>query len=141
MRLLLFTDYSLKLLMYVAVNHGPSTIGGCARTYKIPKKHLEKVAPKLVAHGFLTSVLGRNGGLAMSRPPEEISIGSVVRITENDFEMAECFSNQNACLITAPCRLKSILKEALDEFLTVLDNHSLASLVVSNTELRSLLSA
>jgi Rrf2 family transcriptional regulator, nitric oxide-sensitive transcriptional repressor len=127
--------------MYVAVNHGPSTIGGCAATYGIPKKHLEKVAPKLVANGFLTSIIGRRGGLRLARPPEEISIGSIVRITENDFEMAECFSSSNACLITAPCRLRNVLSEALSEYLAVLDRHSLASLIISNTELRALLSA
>jgi Rrf2 family nitric oxide-sensitive transcriptional repressor len=127
--------------MYVAVNHGISTIGGCAAAYGISKKHLEKVAPLLVKKEFLTTVKGRGGGLLLARPPEEISIGQVVRVAESNFEIAECFGSNNTCIITPECRLRHMFADALDAYLTTLDRHTLAGLVVSNTALKSLLTS
>lgn len=135
MHLTTYTDYSLRVLMYVAMKDGLSTIQEIADAYGISKNHLMKVAFELGQHGFLQTVRGRKGGLKLARPPETIGLGDVIRLTEEDFAMVECFATGHGCIIAAPCRLKGVLSEALKAYLAVLDRYTLADLTKRNSSL------
>lgn len=135
MHLTTYTDYSLRVLMYVAMKDDLSTIQEIADAYGISKNHLMKVAFELGHYGFLETVRGRKGGLKLARPPEEINLGEVIRLTEENFAMVECFGSGNKCVITAPCRLKGVLSEALKAYLGVLDRYTLADLTKRNSSL------
>jgi len=132
MRLTNFTDYALRILMYAAVQNGRLiTIEETSEVYGISKAHLMKVANQLTRSGFLKAVRGRSGGLMLSRAPGKISLGDVVRATEPDFALVECFSPDNCCLITPRCRLRGVLKEALSAFEATLDRYTLADLLLN----------
>lgn len=131
MRLTFYTDFSLRMLMYLAVKDELSTIEEIAAAYGISRNHLMKVAHRLGRNGFIETVRGRGGGLRLSRKPGEIRVGDVVRTTEDDFRMVECFDMEtNTCRITGACKLKGILGEALNAWAAVLDRYTLADLVV-----------
>lgn len=131
MRLTNFSDYSLRVLMYAATRDGTLvTIEETAAVYGISRAHLMKVANLLVHAGFLKSIRGRTGGLTLARPPGEIGIGAVLRVTEPDFALVECFGADNRCLVTPRCRLRGVLGEALTAFVTTLDRYTLADLVL-----------
>lgn len=132
MRLTDFSDYSLRLLMYAAVRDDQLiTIEETAQVYGISRAHLMKVANQLTRAGFLKAVRGRSGGLALARRPEQIRLGDVLRATEPDFALVECFRSDNLCLITPRCRLRGMLKEALAAFSGTLDRYTLADLLLS----------
>lgn len=125
-----YTDYSLRVLMYVALKGDEiSTIGEIADSYGISKNHLMKVVQQLNAKGYLIALRGKNGGLRLNGPAANINIGNLVRDTEEDFALVECFSGNNSCNITPACHLKSVFKEALEAFFKALDQYTLADLV------------
>jgi Rrf2 family transcriptional regulator, nitric oxide-sensitive transcriptional repressor len=131
MRLTNFSDYALRVLMYAAAQEDRLiTIERTAAVYGISRAHLMKVANQLTRAGFLKAVRGRTGGLALARPPGEIRLGDVVRATEPDFALVECFAVDNRCVITPRCRLRRALSEALGAFLTTLDQYTLADLIL-----------
>jgi Rrf2 family nitric oxide-sensitive transcriptional repressor len=141
LRLTLYTDYALRLLMYLAVKEsGLATISEVAASYGISKNHLMKVAHELGLAGYVATVRGRSGGLRLAKPVEAIGLGDVVRRTEPDMALVQCFEP-----IDAPCTIRSccVLRRALDKagaaFLAVLDSYSLADLVKPHAPLRSLL--
>jgi len=132
MRLTTFSDYAMRVLIYAAASPDRLiTIEETANAYTISRAHLMKVVNALTRHGFLRSVRGRAGGLALALPPEEIGLGAVVRATEPDFVMAECFGADSCCAIRRHCRLPAILKEALDAFMDTLDRYTLADLLLA----------
>lgn len=132
MRLTNFSDYALRLLMYAAAREDRLvTIEEAAEVYGISRAHLMKVANHLTRTGYLKAVRGRAGGLTLARPPEQIRLGDVVRETEPDFTLAECFSADGRCIITSGCRLRTALREALAAFSTTLDRYTLADLTVA----------
>src|SRR5690606_31820486 len=122
-----YTDYSLRVLMYVALkNDGLSTIGEIADSYGISKNHLMKVVQELNIKGYITAIRGKNGGLRLAGPAEAINIGQLVRATEQDLALVECFSGGQHCVITPACELKKVFAEALEAFFAVLDQYTLA---------------
>lgn len=131
MRLTRHTDYALRLLMLLAVEpQDIHTIEEAARRYAISRNHLMKVALRLSQAGFVTSLRGRKGGLQLARPADEINLGAVVRATEDNFALVECFdAERDACVISSACGLKGPLEEALLAFLTTLDRYSLKDLI------------
>lgn len=141
MRLNTQTDYALRLLMHLAVNSARLvTIQEVADRFSISKNHLMKLASALTHEGFVISVRGRSGGLKLAKPPERITIGAVVRCTENDFALVECFqAGRGECLITPACRLKGVLNGAVTAFLTELDRCTLSDLVQGNAPLEQML--
>ena len=143
MRLTTYSDYCLRLLMYAATKPDRVTIQGAADAYGISKNHLMKVAFDLGRLGYLDTVRGRGGGVRLARPPEEIRLGELLRRTEEDFRIVECFNaGTNRCVISHACRLKGILGEATAAWLAVMDRYSLADLTGQNPALaRQLLSA
>ncbi|CDG83355.1 RrF2 family transcriptional regulator [Janthinobacterium agaricidamnosum] len=131
MRLTAYTDYTLRTLMYLGMNLDRLvTIQDIADLHAISKNHLMKVVHQLGLSGIVETVRGRNGGLRLKRDPADINIGAIVRDTETDFFMAECFNTaHNTCPLTPGCKLKSALAEATRAYLAVLDQVSLASLL------------
>ncbi len=130
MRLTDYTDYSLRALIYVAAHPGEIvTIQHIADAYGIPRNHLIKIVQKLGQAGFLHTTRGRAGGLRLGRAAEEINIGAVVRTTENDFALVECFHDDDHCIITSDCKLKNLLNRALQSWFEVLDAVTLKDLV------------
>jgi Rrf2 family nitric oxide-sensitive transcriptional repressor len=131
MRLTDYTDYSLRTLIYVAVHPGELvTIQRIADAFDIPKNHLIKIVQKLGQDGFLHTVRGRAGGITLGRPAVEINVGAVVRATEPDFSLVECFhAEDNHCVITRVCGLRGVLDSALMAYINVLDGYTLQDLI------------
>jgi Rrf2 family transcriptional regulator, nitric oxide-sensitive transcriptional repressor len=131
MKLTSFTDYSLRVLIYVAAQSAASArIADIARTYDISEHHLTKVVQSLGKAGFLTNVRGHGGGLELARPAREIKVGAVVRHTEGAAMPAACFDPTAIdCKILRVCRLRLVFEEALRAFYAVLDDYTLEDLV------------
>ena len=142
MRLTLYTDYSLRVLMYLAADPDQtSTIQAIADGYNISKNHLMKVAYELGQAGYVETVRGRNGGLRLARVASQIKLGDLVRECEGDFTLVECFdAEHNQCVLTPVCKLKDVLKEALDAYFQSLNQYSLADLLKQKKTLVKLLS-
>ena len=125
-----YTDYSLRVLMYVALKGEEiSTIREIAESYDISKNHLMKVVQALNSEGYLIALRGKNGGLRLNGRPEDINSGALGRHTEQDFALVECFGSDNGCIITPACQLKFVLAEALEAFFKTLDKYTLADLL------------
>ena len=142
MRLTLYTDYSLRVLLYLGVKGEGrlSTIQEIADAYNISKNHLMKVTYDLGQLGLIETIRGRGGGIRLAEKPENINIGRVVRHTEEDFQIVECFSEENnMCKISPVCQLKFALNEALNAYLQVLDRYTLADFLLSKEEMFKLL--
>jgi Rrf2 family nitric oxide-sensitive transcriptional repressor len=137
MRLTQWTDYSLRVLMYCAAceqRELPVTITEIADSHGISRSHLTKVVHQLGAHGLLDTTRGRGGGMRLCKPAAQINVGEVVRQTETDFAMVECFDAQtNQCTLSPQCRLKGVLQQATDSYLAVLDGVTLADLIAPAT--------
>lgn len=133
MRLTQWTDYSLRVLMYCAASaqrEQPATIGEIAEAHGISRSHLTKIVMTLSGLGLLETTRGRGGGLRLLKPAQAIVLGEVVRQTESDFTLVECFdAAHNTCRLDGHCRLKGALSLAMDRYLEVLDGLTLADLV------------
>jgi Rrf2 family nitric oxide-sensitive transcriptional repressor len=145
MRLTVYTDYSLRMLIYLATKtDGLATIAEVAQRYGISEHHLTKVAHQLGRAGYVATLRGKGGGLRLARPAREIGLGEVVRQTEPDMALVPCFSSPEApngapCPIAPACGLRGVLGEAMRAFMAVLDRYTLDDLVQQRAELRSLL--
>ena len=130
MKLSAFTDYSLRLLMYLAAEPARrATIAEVARAFDIAENHLTKVAHALGRAGWLANVRGKGGGLALAQSPADIVVGDVVRYTERGDLPAACFADDaRPCPLAHGCRLRGVLGEAVDAFHAVLDRYTLADL-------------
>jgi Rrf2 family nitric oxide-sensitive transcriptional repressor len=130
MKLTAFTDYSLRVLIYLAAQPARrATIGEIVASFAVSEHHLTKVVHFLGKQGWLANVRGKGGGLALAKPPEAINIGDVVQRTEGG-ALVECFGEGGgACRITGLCRLQGILGEAVTAFHGVLQRYTLADLV------------
>lgn len=140
MRLTDYTDYSLRTLIYLGLHRDRLvTIQEIAEVYGISKNHLMKVVHQLGLAGTVETVRGRNGGLRLNKEPEEINLGQVVRGTEPDFTMVECFNRKtNTCILAPACELKSVLRKATSAYFDVLDGVTLAQLLRGPSGLRRL---
>ncbi|MFC7393269.1 RrF2 family transcriptional regulator [Scopulibacillus cellulosilyticus] len=139
MRLTSYTDYSIRVLISLAAqpNGQLISIQDIADAYKISKNHLMKVVHQLGQLGLVHTIRGRGGGIQLAKPPEDINLGWVVRRTEDDFYMVECFNpERSACIISPVCRAKSILAEATEKYLAVLDQYTLADITGNKPELQ-----
>jgi Rrf2 family nitric oxide-sensitive transcriptional repressor len=136
MRLKTYTDYTLRVLIRLAVQPGElTTIADIASGYGISENHLTKVVHHLGLTGYVETIRGRNGGLRLAKSPAEINIGEVVRRMEPDLDIVPCFNASGACVIQPVCILKGALDEALDAFLAVLDRYTLADLTKARRKL------
>ena len=134
MRLTTYTDYALRTLMYLAAQRDRLvTIQDIADAHGIAKNHLTKVVHQLGILGFVESLRGRKGGLRLGKEPAQINIGAVVRSTEPDFYMAECFDPQkNNCRLSSACILKDTFYQATAAYLAVLDGVTLEILMATS---------
>ena len=141
MRLTRFTDYSMRVLIYLAARpDGRATIAEVAAAFGISENHLVKVVHFLGKAGLLANVRGRGGGLRLAAPAPTINVGQVIRTTEQGDFPAECFHREtNTCPITRNCRLRGILDEALQAFYAVMDKYTLADLVRNRSALDNVL--
>lgn len=142
MRLTTFTDYNLRVLIYLAIRpEKRATIAEIATAFDISESHLMKVVHFLGKHGFLANVRGKGGGLMLARPPEAINVGAVVRLTEADSLLAECFDeDHDTCVIKRVCQLRKVLAEAVEAFHAVLAKYTLADLISQRRNLARILS-
>ena len=141
MRLTKQTNYAIRLLMYCATNQGQlSRVSEIAAAYSVPEMFLFKILQPLVEHGMLETVRGRNGGVRLAKPASQITLFDVVRVTEDNFSMAECFSNDaSECPLIDSCALNAALRKALGAFFDVLESFSIEDLIKGRPDMRSLL--
>ncbi|WP_438276229.1 RrF2 family transcriptional regulator [Nitrobacter sp.] len=141
MRLTTYSDYALRVLMYLALkSDGLSTIAAIAESYDISEAHLMKVVHQLGVAGYIETVRGRGGGVRLARPMEAISLAEVIRTTEPDMAIVACLKPINAsCTINPSCVLKRALQRAQDAFMEVLEGYTLADLVAPRARLAGLL--
>ncbi len=132
MRLTQYTDYSLRVLIYLGLRPDRRcTIREISEAYGISRNHLMKVVQQLVAEGYVESTRGVGGGLMLAHAPGRIVVGDVVRAMEPDMGLVECMRANDECVITGACRLQGMLSEARDAFLVVLDRYTLADILES----------
>ncbi|MDT6941812.1 iron-responsive transcriptional regulator RirA [Brucella pseudogrignonensis] len=141
MRLTRQTNYAIRMLMYCAANDGKlSRVPEIARAYGVSELFLFKILQPLVEHKLVETVRGRNGGVRLGRVAKDISLFDVVRVTEENFAMAECFENDaTECPLVDSCGLNSALREALNAFFGVLMKYSIDDLVKARPNVRALL--
>lgn len=131
MRLAEYTDYTLRVLMYCASNpERLVTIAEIAEAHGVSKNHLMKIVNDLARQGVLETLRGRGGGLRLVKKPSEIRVGDVVRASETDFRLVECFdAATNTCGLAKTCRMKNLLGSALEAYFRELDAATLADIV------------
>lgn len=136
MRLTRYTDYAMRVLLHLAArgDDGLPSIGEIAALYKISQNHLMKVVQDLGKAGFVRTVRGRGGGVALARPAGQIVVGQVVRQTEEGFQLVDC----GGCVIAPACTLPRVLNEATAAFIAVLDKYTLEDLLDRRHQMRSL---
>jgi Rrf2 family iron-responsive transcriptional regulator len=141
MRLTLATNYAVRTLLYCASNPDrPSRVADVAASFDMSETHLFKVLKVLVDGGFIRTIRGRNGGLTLARPANEISVGEVVRAAEESFVLADCFDpDGHDCPLLQSCEYNRILREALGAFFAVLDRYTIADIAKDRADLRFLL--
>jgi len=141
MKLTAFTEYSLRVLIYLAAQpQQRATIAEVAGAFEISENHLTKVVHFLGKGGWLANVRGKGGGLELAMPPELVGVGNVVRETEGAALPAECFGDDGGhCSIADICRLRGVLGEAIGAFYSVLDRYTLADLVHNRQSLAKVL--
>ncbi len=130
MRLAEYTDYTLRVLMYCASSMDRLvTIAELAEQHRISKNHLMKIVNALARQGVIETTRGRGGGLRLLMNPRDIRVGDIVRSSETDFRLVECFdSRTNDCSLTPDCRLKGVLGSALKAYFRELDAATLADI-------------
>ena len=141
MRLTTFSDYGLRVLIYLGVHRGRlATIAEIARAYGVSENHLMKVVHHLAQRGYVETIRGKGGGMRLARSPADINVGKVVRESEDNLAFVECFDRATSdCRIASACLLKKALGEALDAFFASLDRYTLDDLVGSRPKLAKLL--
>jgi len=144
MRLTTYTDYTLRVLMYLTLKYESGelvTIDQIASAYGISRNHLTKIVHEMSLQGLLETTRGRSGGMRLARPPAEISIGEVVRWSEDDFNLVECHlsGKETSCVIYPACNLKLGFQRALEAFMRELDAMTLADAISTPRLAQSLL--
>lgn len=162
MRLTSYSDYALRSLIYLAVKPRSDeivNISDIAQAYNISKNHLTKVIHQLGKLGYIDTVRGKNGGIRLSMHPKQINIGQLIRHTESDFALVQCFeeikdknkdttliptvnfstTSTSYCAIAPACTLKSAIAEAAEAFMAVLDRYTLDDFIKNKDELYELL--
>ncbi|MGI2327877.1 RrF2 family transcriptional regulator [Planococcus sp. YIM B11945] len=142
MRLTMYTDFSLRVLIYLGSKDPDklTTIQEISDAYNISKNHLTKVTFELGKAGFIQTVRGRGGGIRLADLPQNINIGTVIRQMEDDFHLVECFDMEhNRCPIAPVCGLRGVLGKALHAYLAVLEQYTLEDLLINREGLRAIL--
>ncbi len=142
MKLTRFTDYSLRVLMYLGLQeNGRVTIKEISRSYNISRNHLMKVVSMLTRMGYLDSRRGPGGGIALARPAIDINLADVVMDMEDDLNLVECFCDSGQCLITPVCELRNVLNQSLNAYIATLQIYTLADLLQPRDKLIKILAS
>jgi Rrf2 family nitric oxide-sensitive transcriptional repressor len=140
MRVTLQTDYSLRVLMYVATKGDElSNIQDIAKSFDASKNHVMKVVFELGKRGYLETVRGRKGGIRLMRKPDQINVGAVVREAEPDLAIVGCLAEDGYCSVQKVCVLRRAFREATQAFTAVLDTYTLEDLIKPRSSLAKLL--
>ena len=143
MNITTFSDYTLRVLIYLAIHEGKkSTADEIAKAYDISFHHVAKAAQWLARENYVISERGRSGGIFLSTPPEEINIGNVLKATEAGTALVDCMrAAGGSCCIAPACGLKLALAEAQAAFYTALESFTLADVITQKSALSRLLTA
>ena len=140
MKLTRFTDYSLRVLIYLGLQqNGRVTIKEISESYNISRNHLMKVVSMLTRMGYLDARRGPGGGISLAKPAGEINLSDVVTDMEDDLNLVECFCDNKSCVISPVCELRKSLNCALQAYLNTLRQYTLEDLLVPREELRNIL--
>lgn len=144
MRLTVYTDYTLRVMMFLAIKHRSgelSRIDDIAQAYAISRSHLTKIVHELGHSGLVVTVRGRSGGMQLARPPEQITVGEIVRLAEKDFAVVACHDPDtlDICTIQPACNLQRVLRRAMAAFMRELDGLTLAEAITAPAAAASLL--
>lgn len=141
MRLTVFSDYTLRVLIYLGLHQDElATITEIADAYDISKNHLMKVVNELAAQGYVETVRGKGGGLRLKMSPPDISLGKLLRASEEGTALVECFDKKSSeCCIAPACAARGVLRQAQEAFYKVLDDYTLADLLQPRQRLSVLL--
>ncbi|UTW56079.1 Rrf2 family transcriptional regulator [Kordiimonas sp. SCSIO 12610] len=140
MQLTSFSDYCLRVLIFAGTKHPAlSSVKEIAAAYGINEPHVVKAVHFLSKAGYLETVRGRGGGLRLKKDPKEITVGDVVRASENNLAVVECLGAGGMCTITPACNMKPMFKEALEAFFQVLDRYTLSEILGPEQQLKALL--
>jgi Rrf2 family nitric oxide-sensitive transcriptional repressor len=138
MRLTLYTDYSLRVLIYLAAHDDRMcSIAEIAKAHRISYSHLMKVVNALAHHGFVETVRGRGGGLKLAKAPSAIGVGDVVRKTEEGMNLVDC----DNCVIVSACGLTPVFRKGVAAMMSVFDDYTVADLIAKRKQLAAALSA
>jgi len=144
MRLTRHSDNALRALIYLGIHTtvAPARITDIARRMGMSEDHLAKVVARLAQLGYVETLRGRDGGVRLAKPASQIVVGEVVRATEDNLNLVECFDpSTNQCPIAPACALAPVLDEALSAFFAVLDRYTLADLTAKPRALAQLLAS
>jgi|GEM_PF-165517 Rrf2 family iron-responsive transcriptional regulator len=131
------SNYAIRTLVYCAVNDPElSRVAEVARAYGISELFLFKLIKPLVENGLLQTVRGRHGGIKLGRPAAEITLLETIRLTEENFALAECFEEGADCPLIGECDLNGALREALGAFFDVLAGYTIADLAQRKRTIR-----
>ena len=141
MRLTQHSNYAMRLLMYCALKPDhPVRLAEISEAYGISGHHLNKIAQRLTHIGAIQALRGRNGGIRLAKDPKDINVGEILRQTEENLVIVECFSEAtNTCPLISECKFRVLLQDALEAFLKVLDAHTLQDLIARPDCLKGLL--
>lgn len=140
MRLTTYTDYTLRVLIYLALNRKELvTIADVARAYDISQNHLMKVVHQLAVNGYIETIRGKGGGMRLAQEPPEINLGELIRTTEGNHGLLECVDGEGSCCIQPACTLTAILREAHSALYAVLQRYTLDDLIKPQQELSTIL--
>lgn len=141
MRLTTFSDYTIRVLIYIGLNpEKRATINELADAYGISRNHLMKVVHHLGQTGYIETVRGKGGGFLLAMPASGINIGHLIRSTEERVSLVACFGEDRSdCRIHGICEMKGILREAVEAFYGVLERYTLADLLRDPARLSELL--
>jgi Rrf2 family nitric oxide-sensitive transcriptional repressor len=140
MKLTRFTDYSLRVLIYLGLKgDGRVTIKEISEAYNISRNHLMKVVSLLTRMGYVDARRGPGGGIALARSARDIVIADVVRDMEDDLNLVECFCDEGSCIIKPVCELKAALGKALNAYLDTLEHYTLMDLLQPRAKLSRVL--
>ena len=134
MRLNLASDFALRIVMQLASETEAITIDALAQRLGLVKSHVMKICAKLVQANIVSARRGRSGGIHLAREPEQITVGEVVRVIENDFAVVECMKDEpSQCTFLPGCRLRHSIHEATKAFLAVLDQQTIADITLAQS--------
>ena len=136
MQITSFSDYSLRILIYLGIRGEKASITEISKAFGISKNHLVKAAHNLIKLGYIRSIRGKHGGILLAVTPSSINLGEIIQQLEPNLDIVECFDKKtNTCNIAPTCHLKSIFREAEQAFLKTLNKYSLAELIKNKKQL------